>query len=359
MLNRKPSFYLILMSAMTLVIGVFAVFLIHKAEGYLQDDARIINQAGLIRGGIQRITKIIMINPDLVSQSEMDNIDDRLNYFLDVEDQYVYRKEGALDYRGVGELKLKWRLLKESLEDYKQAPTMDKQQLILQQSEVCWSTAVELVHLVQKHSEHKVRSIRLTLYLMFFAVATIVVLVIVILIFYVTRKLEQETIRDHLTGAYNRRMYDTVMEEELVRCNRYNASLSLILIDLDHFKQINDQYGHKAGDQVLIDFTKLMQSSRRKTDHFYRLGGEEFAIICSGADLIAAIGLAEKMCGQVANNKFSIDGQVTASFGVAQYVNGDSDDALYHQADLALYQAKRSGRNRVEVYDPKLDAEKL
>lgn len=359
MFNRNPSFYLILMTAMTLIIGVAAVFLIHKAEGYLQDDARIINQAGLVRGSIQRITKTAMINPEVITPEHFESIEQRLNYFLQVEDQYLYREGEPLHFYGVGELKLKWRLLKESLEDYIKVPTAEKQQLIFEQSEACWNSSVEMVAIVQKRSEHKVNNIRLVLYLMFFLVVSIVVMVIALLFFYVSRKLELEAVSDHLTGANNRRMYDSVMEEELGRCNRYGTDLSLVLIDLDHFKQINDHHGHKVGDQVLIEFTRLMKSSRRQTDRFFRLGGEEFAIICLGADIASATGLAQKACDQLACQQFRFDGQVTASFGVAQYVAGDSDDALYHQADLALYEAKRKGRNRVEVYRPELAEQSL
>lgn len=153
---------------------------------------------------------------------------------------------------------------------------------------------------------------------------------------------------DELTGLHNRRSFLEIFTLALSSAFRHNHPLSLISIDLDHFKTVNDTLGHIAGDLVLKDFARLMQRMARSEDIIGRLGGEEFMILLPHADCTAAAALAERI--RVATTQHpgsAIPVIVTASFGIAQWQEGEEADALIQRADKALYRAKHEGRNRV------------
>jgi diguanylate cyclase (GGDEF)-like protein len=164
------------------------------------------------------------------------------------------------------------------------------------------------------------------------------------------KKLEQQlqelSEKDGLTKIYNRRKIDEILEEEIKVAKRYNEDLSLIFFDIDYFKVINDTYGHKIGDEVLIDLTKLVTNNIRASDSFGRWGGEEFMIVCPHTDLHSAILLAEKLRKIIESTK--IGGiRVTCSFGVTEIVKYDTIETCSSRVDKLLYISKESGRNRV------------
>ncbi len=156
---------------------------------------------------------------------------------------------------------------------------------------------------------------------------------------------------DGLTQIYNRRHWQESLEQEFAKAKRHSKSLSLVMLDLDYFKLLNDNYGHQCGDMVLIEVSKLIGSLLRVEDIFGRYGGEEFAIILPETDLSGAIELAERICSAVAKKSLEYNGEeinVTISLGVAQLRNKEvSYEGLISQADSALYQAKAEGRNKV------------
>jgi len=160
---------------------------------------------------------------------------------------------------------------------------------------------------------------------------------------------------DPLTQIYNRRFLDQRLAEELYRAERYELPLSLLMLDIDHFKSINDSYGHQAGDQVLIEFGKLVQNVIRGTDVVARYGGEEFLVLAPGTNAEAALKLAERIREKTAARKFILDGEteaqdiaVTVSAGVSEFSGAvDDEEKLMKVADQALYKAKGEGRNRV------------
>ncbi|MCK6512451.1 GGDEF domain-containing protein [Myxococcota bacterium] len=157
--------------------------------------------------------------------------------------------------------------------------------------------------------------------------------------------------QDGLTMAYNKRFFLDNIEREFSRARRYRRHLSLILMDLDHFKQINDTYGHLAGDYVLKKTARLIQSHIRREDIFARYGGEEFALLLPETDRPQALGLAEKLRQLVAGQDVLFDRyaiRVTLSLGAATAdVETENTHQLLQDADAYLYHAKRSGRNRV------------
>ncbi|WP_211368368.1 GGDEF domain-containing response regulator [Pseudoxanthomonas gei] len=163
------------------------------------------------------------------------------------------------------------------------------------------------------------------------------------------RLLEVLSVTDKLTGLYNRRKLDELLEEEIVRAQRYQAELSVIMLDIDRFKRVNDTYGHGAGDEVLIEVAGLLRRHTRDADVLGRLGGEEFLLVCPHSSAAAALGIAVKLRDAMAAHPFPIVGQVTSSFGIASCRPDDTAAALLARADAALYRAKGAGRNRVEL----------
>lgn len=157
--------------------------------------------------------------------------------------------------------------------------------------------------------------------------------------------------KDPLTGAYNRHRFDRTLRSEITRAQRHGSSLSLIIFDLDHFKEVNDSYGHTVGDKVLVKLTELVSRNIRGNDLMARWGGEEFMIVAPNDDLAAAASMAEKLRQLAADSKVLEDRAVTCSFGVAEYRHGDDVGSLIKRADQALYRAKSGGRNRVELAD--------
>lgn len=156
---------------------------------------------------------------------------------------------------------------------------------------------------------------------------------------------------DYLTGIYNRRGLNQALSVEINRVERYGNQLSFVLLDLDNFKLINDKHGHKLGDKLLRDFCQLTRGVLRESDIFARWGGEEFAILLPEAKLEKARLFADKLRATIAAHEFETVGRITVSMGVAEYKLPESQDALLHRADTALYRAKETGKNRVLVED--------
>ena len=159
------------------------------------------------------------------------------------------------------------------------------------------------------------------------------------------------SLRDPLTNLRNRRAFHEHLEMSVDRCARYGGPLSLVLIDIDFFKKVNDKYGHPIGDGVLIEIAKLLESGTRKSDLAARYGGEEFVIIMTNADGKIAFDISERLRVKLENTAFTgVDEPVTASFGIAEYnPKGEAIDNLISRADKALYSSKRNGRNRSTI----------
>jgi two-component system, cell cycle response regulator len=164
------------------------------------------------------------------------------------------------------------------------------------------------------------------------------------------RELEALSRRDALTGLFNRRVFDETLLEETIRSRRYQLALSLVILDLDHFKAINDRHGHPAGDSVLKLFAGIARAQTREADTLCRYGGEEFAILLAHTPLDGAMDVARRLVATTAKTPFVVGEAslgVTVSAGVAGlHASDESGQALLAAADAALYEAKRTGRNR-------------
>jgi len=170
------------------------------------------------------------------------------------------------------------------------------------------------------------------------------------------RSLRRLSTRDYLTNLLNAREFYRVLDAELERAQRYEECFSLLLVDADHFKEINDTYGHQSGDRVLRELAKHLQTQVRNVDVPARVGGEEFAVVLPNTIGEAALKIAERVRQAVAEGEIKLNDnlqttvKITVSIGLASYPRSAQDaKGLFHQADMALYNAKQGGRNRVSI----------
>lgn len=164
------------------------------------------------------------------------------------------------------------------------------------------------------------------------------------------QRLEEMAVTDELTRLFNRRYFYQELKKEMERSKRYQEHLSLLIIDLDHFKKVNDTYGHSAGDIVLKTVAQKIKSGLRTTDFACRYGGEEFVIVLPKTSVADAMNLAERVRQEISVSTVQIENQqelhVTLSIGVGEYLNGETMELLINRADEALYKAKQNGRNQ-------------
>lgn len=161
--------------------------------------------------------------------------------------------------------------------------------------------------------------------------------------------IEKKAYQDGLTKIYNRNKFDELFDIELSRVQRYKHPLSLAIIDIDHFKKVNDTFGHLIGDEILIMLADNLQKKLRKTDIFARWGGEEFVILFTETQLNDAINCSNILRELIQELEHEIAGKITVSLGVTEYIQGDTAEILFKRCDDALFKAKENGRNRVEV----------
>src|SRR5918911_1540285 len=159
---------------------------------------------------------------------------------------------------------------------------------------------------------------------------------------------EEAAFTDHLTGLANRRRFERQLEREVSRTQRYGRPFCLLLLDIDNFKQVNDTYGHEAGDEVIRRLALTLQAGTRGIDLAARIGGEEFAVILPETDFEGGMEVAERLRLAIKAAEIPTAGQITASFGVAEFpLSAQTGRELFTVADAAMYEAKRMGRDRV------------
>ncbi|MCP4598393.1 diguanylate cyclase [Neptuniibacter sp.] len=165
------------------------------------------------------------------------------------------------------------------------------------------------------------------------------------------KELKELASTDPLTEVSNRRSFESKLIDEMARANRYEEPLSLLMLDIDHFKEVNDHYGHDAGDIILKELTNEIKDQVRKIDFIARWGGEEFMIILPKTPLEMAKAFAERLRKQIEAYAFSYHSETTISLGITSFHRGENKDDFVSRADQALYEAKESGRNRVAFRD--------
>lgn len=162
-------------------------------------------------------------------------------------------------------------------------------------------------------------------------------------------ELEKSVSTDYLTGLWNRAHFNQVVASELDRSQRYRQPVSLILFDIDHFKRVNDCFGHQAGDAVLREIALVANAAIRSSDSIFRWGGEEFSVLATSTGHRGAARLSEALRSRVASHIFPAVGAVSISLGAVEHLAGESAEELFRRADTMLYAAKREGRNCVRI----------
>jgi len=210
---------------------------------------------------------------------------------------------------------------------------------------------IPIGYLISYESDTTFKVFSRSFYLMILSLLLVMIIINIFIINIIKLKnvAEKKAITDKLTGLFNRSIIDTLVQVEIERAKRNNKPISILLFDIDHFKKINDTYGHDKGDYTLKTIAEIAKRILRKSDYIIRWGGEEFLVILPETDLDGAIKVAEKIRSNVENYNFKDIGKVTVSIGVTMLKIGEPLDNAIKRADEALYAAKNKGRNRVEV----------
>ncbi len=315
----------------------------------LKYDASIINETGVVRGSIQRVVTLVLSDSIQSTDAIIIEINDSIDQFLSIDKRYRHYGSNKNIFKGIQNLKKKWHNLEREMIEYQKTHSEQTKKKIIEESENCWKAADAVVLTAQLTTENKVAGIKI-FYIILILNAITAILVILLVFIYVRKKLEHESLHDPLTHIHNRRSYEYTIDLEIARSKRYNTPMSLIILDIDYFKKINDDNGHKTGDKVLIELVKVLKESIRKSDTVFRIGGEEFAIIVPETRAAEALKLSEKVRDRVENYSFEIVNNVTISLGVAEFCQDITKDELFINTDQALYLAKNRGRNRAEIF---------
>jgi len=332
---------ILLLLISTLPIGVYVSL---SALNKLQNDADTINNIGYIRGSTQRL-----LQPGLKSdqQTVIHEIETKFQEvdrtFISENRNYLYISDFQSRYH---QLKKCWSELKD-LSLHSTSPTQ-----IEPEQDSCWDIADTTVNAATQIAKKKHDETVLT----FFSIAGIIFILLVFTLFLiyteVRNRLEVTVLQDSLTKLYNRNHLLEQLKSRVKSFERLKYPFSILFIDIDHFKQINDTYGHHIGDTILKSFASILQTVLRDEDVAFRYGGEEFVILATYANASQAHILAERIRKKVSQYDFKIDYPVTISLGISEYRINDGIDKLLTQADNAMYKAKAQGRNQTCIYTP-------
>jgi diguanylate cyclase (GGDEF)-like protein len=245
-------------------------------------------------------------------------------------------------------LNTKWDELKLLTRDYNNDPTRANLLAVVSKSEECWEVADATV-VRQQYIVNKTAA-----YYKYFTVTFGINLFFILLILlyykrYIHNSLASSAVHDALTGAFNKGYFSEYLEHEIARAVRKQIPFSLIMLDIDHFKRVNDTYGHRRGDYALKTLADVVRKSKRNADVLSRIGGEEFIILLPDTGLSDAGQLAERVRKSVEDFPFEEIGKLTVSLGVTEFTQADNQESILKRVDSALYLAKGNGRNRTEV----------
>lgn len=346
--KMRVSFKIILL-LFVLFIGVLSggYFVISQLKIFT-NDAFAINNIGVIRGLIQRTTKneLSNINTDQLIIG-VDNTFELLktHYLYKKNDNYLIKNEIFNKFK---DLEDEWNQLKQLYLKHRKFNTQSIE--ILSKSELCWEKANLLAYIAQKDSEEKLNIYKRKIIMILSIIGIFIISIIILVYKIIHNRLELDVITDPMTKLYNRNYFNKVMTEQIGISRRYNSHFSLVLIDIDYFKNVNDDFGHLIGDKVLILLAKILNDNIRNVDYIFRIGGEEFAIIAPNTNLNESKQMAEKYRLLVSETNFNLGRKLTVSMGVAEYSTDKTNEMLFKDADRALYQAKDAGRNIVMTY---------
>jgi len=342
----RVSKHLALIILLLVIMGVGNSIYIYGFAQKARNDMMIINRCGIIRGSIQRVVgkETNGINSDSVILI----VDKTIADISKIDGSYRFMQENGKCQQGFHNLQQEWSDTKAHIRSFRKHPNEKDRAELLVEGDRIWKLSDDLVADIQAESQRTVFRLQNANY--FIAVNIVVIIAVLIAIeIYLRNRLEFLANYDALTRVYNRSVFEKKLDEEIYRAARYKKHLSLIYFDIDHFKSVNDTFGHKQGDSVLRELARVVNGCIRKSDALCRIGGEEFAVVLSETDHENAIVVAEKIKNSMHNGNWGKAGQITVSLGIASYKNGKSAEEFKAEADRYLYIAKNNGRNCIQA----------
>ncbi len=339
-ISTRLTLIILLHLLLVLINGGFLYYQLAQ----VQDDALVINQAGVVRGTLQRIAKL---ESNSVSAEEFfEDVEESLR-LLEGHVPAFTRRDDDRFAQGLERIQTEWRKQKEVIHDFRESGTLEDQDRLLRQSEVLWELSNHQVFLSQEIAESKQGGFRV-LFLILSVDLLVIVSIIWIVKSMVRDRLEMEATFDALTGAFNRRIHDQLLAQAVRAAQRYGKGLSYLLLDIDHFKRINDEHGHYVGDMTLQHVAEVIGEQIRESDSLCRVGGEEFVVIMPETGQEQALHVAERIRAAAATAPPRGLPPVSVSIGAATLHQGENCADLTQRADELLYRAKGDGRNRVQ-----------
>jgi len=329
---------IIVLLIIILGITLFNGFLLtNSLKTSIYKDTFLVNKLGHIRGSIQRYAKL------KIADKYCDPIKEQIENDFNIISQLMKRshlsEEQTLIFNSM------YNRVKKTWDKLKIIQTKDE---ILNLSEVCWRYADELTNYAERISEYKNNQLLKKVSYITLTTAGIILIIIFFVYFMIKKGLEREKIIDPLTKLYNRRHFIENFNYFIDLYERYQRPFSIIFLDIDNFKQINDTYGHQKGDEVLINLSKHIMRKLRNTDLAFRYGGEEIVIILPETELYEAFQIAERL-RQSIKEEITVNGKpVTVSMGVGTY-EGEGMFSFIERVDEAVYKAKKAGKDKVII----------
>lgn len=327
-----------------LALIVINAYYLHSFLKETQLDAQFINESGVIRGTIQKVVKLE--TNKIEANKEINRVDHLLDKHINLRSNDILVSNFKSYIKGVEQVKNGWQLMKKHILEYRESNNKEIKEVLIAESEKCWSNSNHTVGIAQFNAERK-HNLFYRLYVIMLIDFILMVSIIFIIYLFFKLKIEEQAQIDPLTKTYNRHYFYEELQTEMLSSVRYNYPLSLILLDIDFFKKINDTFGHDEGDRVLTEIASLMQKNIRQEDTLCRFGGEEFVIITPFIESEKVKDFSEKLRLEVQNYDFGNVGTVTISLGIATQKQDDTYTTLFKRADQALYTSKNNGRNCV------------
>lgn len=340
--KNKGIFYV---AAIFLFLLAVQVVMLTNFFDALNADTSIIYDLSRGRGSIQRYAKLELSGIKTEHEKMEAYIDELLSYHIR-HSSNSDSSRGA--YAKLVELQKNWNDLKVLVDQYHANPSEKNKEAIISKSEECWKAAdayvVQSQNLLTKTTTYYKY---LTLTFAFNILAIVITLLLYKRLVY--NSLAKSAVVDALTGISNKGYFDEYLNLEIARAIRKQTSFCLIMFDIDHFKVVNDTYGHRRGDYALKALADTVKQLIRNADVLARIGGEEFIILVPDAKLSEAALLAERIRMEVERFPFEQIGKMTISLGITEFNYTDNTETILKRVDSALYKAKENGRNRCEV----------
>lgn len=338
------SVKLIILLLLVILALPLAVSISTSVLSKLQDDAKAVNTIGYIRGSSQRLIH------DIPTTKREHIINVVNNKFHDIDNRYLLENAS---YIKLSDFQTNYATLKRCWEDLTKSviKSTSSKTALLYMSHQCWDSADKTANIAEMISRIKYDESAVV----FLVIGCFILLLLILTIFVihteVKNKLEISVIQDPLTELYNRSYLYTQLESKIKTFKRTKEPFSLLFIDIDHFKSVNDNFGHSTGDKVLKNFASMVTEILREDDMAFRFGGEEFVVLAMHANSSQALFLAERIRVAIETYHFSNHFSITISIGICEFEDGYTLDKIIIIADSMMYQAKTQGRNQSCTYE--------